>query len=218
MKEENKKKKMRAMIIIIICLVGWAVILLSVITENISSFDDIIRIPIYGLRNEDVTIFMKAITLMGNWEVVIAICLMLLILKKTIKTYGIPIVCGTIAVTIINNIIKVIVKRPRPDDIVHLVLEHSYSFPSGHSITSMFLYGMMIYLIYNNMQSSRYRTFAIIALLIPALGVGVSRIYLGVHYPSDVLAGWLLGIVVIASIVICLLSFFSDSSIKENTL
>ena len=88
-------------------------------------------------------------------------------------------------------------QRPRPEDIVHLVREGGFSFPSGHSITSMFVYGMLLYLICQHVADRRLRILLSVLAAIPLVLVGPSRIYLGVHYPTDVLAGWCLGFAVL---------------------
>ncbi|TDG75180.1 phosphatase PAP2 family protein [Secundilactobacillus malefermentans] len=91
-----------------------------------------------------------------------------------------------------NSIIKEIVKRPRPDENPFLHLT-SYSFPSGHSITAMLTFGTLILLIRHLIRSKKIQIPLIFVLCIWILIIGMSRIYVGVHYPSDVLAGFLLG-------------------------
>ena len=103
---------------------------------------------------------------------------------------------GEIFVTILNKTIKHIIQRLRPEDIDHLVQEGGYSFPSGHSITSMFVYGMLLYLIWIHVKDRRLRNILSVLVL-----VGPSRIYLGVHYPTDVLAGWCLGFAVLMAAI-----------------
>jgi membrane-associated phospholipid phosphatase len=97
--------------------------------------------------------------------------------------------------TSINAVLKLIYERPRPDVLVPLVTVNSYSFPSGHTITAMALYGFMAYVFWQNSQ----RMLALFTILWAGL-IALSRIYLGVHYPSDVLGAiavggiWLSGV------------------------
>lgn len=190
-----------------LCIIIFVILLIAVMTGSAYSFDDPVREFIYSLRSDALTVIMKIITYMGNWQAVTLLCIVLLAIKKTRCTYGIPVAAGAIFVTVLNKIIKSIVTRPRPDVSLHLIEQGGMSFPSGHAITSMFVYGMLIYLLYaglkdcfleqKNSDSYVVRIILMVILAIPMIFVGVSRVYLGVHYPTDVLAGWCLAGVVI---------------------
>lgn len=88
--------------------------------------------------------------------------------------------------------LKLIFERPRPPYPI-LYPESGFSFPSGHATFSFVFYGALAYLIYHTKLSKFWKTFLIIFLLMLSLSIGLSRIYLRVHYPSDVLAGICLG-------------------------
>ncbi len=182
-------------------IVGFCLIFYFMITGISSGFDDGVRNFFYGLRNDVLTPVVKVITYMGNWQTIVALCLVLLAVKRTRTVYGIPVSAGAVLVTVINKSIKHIVQRPRPDDILHLVNEGGFSFSSGHSITSIFVYGLLIYLIRENIKNKTAANILTVILAVPALCVGPSRIYLGVHYPTDVLAGWCLGIAILAGMI-----------------
>mgnify|MGYP000564831599 CR=1 FL=1 len=72
---------------------------------------------------------------------------------------------------------------------------HGYSFPSGHSFSSLVFYGMLAYIAYAGINNKTGRTVTIIFLIAFALLIGISRVYLKVHFASDVVAGWCLGII-----------------------
>ena len=88
--------------------------------------------------------------------------------------------------------LKLIFQRPRPD-LPHLVPAGGYSFPSGHATATaaLFFTLALVYCRHSGSRSGRVLVLSIAALL--ALLVGISRVYLGVHYPSDVVAGWAAG-------------------------
>ena len=162
---------------------GFCFLLLLVLSGKEGCLDDPIRHFFYGLRSDALT------------------PLAIGILPQTRNIYGIPVSMGAIFVTILNKTMKHIIQRLRPEDIEHLVQEGGYSFPSGHSITSMFVYGMLLYLIWIHVKDRRLRNILSVLVMIPLVLVGPSRIYLGVHYPTDVLAGWCLGFAVLMAAI-----------------
>jgi len=101
-----------------------------------------------------------------------------------------------------DHLVKDIVRRVRPDLLPPIVVEPGYSFPSGHAALSMVAYGIIAVLVLRSGLPRGVRWLATGSLALVVALVGVSRIYLGVHYPSDVLGGWLGG----GSIVLLLVS------------
>ncbi len=107
------------------------------------------------------------------------------------KKIGISIFSNLVIVTILNQLLKAILQRPRPTE-YRIVEETGYSFPSGHSMVSMAFYGYLIYLIYKYVKNKYIKWISIVLLSILVCSIGISRIYLGVHYTSDVLGGFLI--------------------------
>ena len=95
--------------------------------------------------------------------------------------------------TVINQTIKHIVRRPRPN-VLRLVEESGYSFPSGHSMISVAFYGLVIYLVYKNVNNKYLKWTLITLLSLLILTIGFSRIYVGVHYFTDVVGGFFLAL------------------------
>lgn len=102
-------------------------------------------------------------------------------------------VINLISITILNQILKYVVQRPRPTEF-RIIDESGYSFPSGHSMVGMAFYGFIIYLIYHYVKNKyvKWTLCTILTVLIPL--IGISRIYLGVHYTSDVIGGFCVSI------------------------
>ena len=96
-------------------------------------------------------------------------------------------------IAILNQVLKRILQRPRPTEF-RIIEETGYSFPSGHSMVSMAFYGYLIYLIYKYIKNKYVKCISIVLLSILICSIGISRIYLGVHYTSDVLGGFLISV------------------------
>lgn len=94
---------------------------------------------------------------------------------------------------LINQVLKSLVHRPRPEGF-RLIDETGYSFPSGHSMVAMAFYGFLVYLIWHYEKDNVKRWLWCCCLSLTIVGIGVSRVYLGVHYASDVLAGFLISL------------------------
>ncbi len=183
-------------------LLVFVLLAILMATGNLQWFDDPIREWVYSIRNPALTEVLKVITYMGNWQTITLLCIVLLLFRKTRLRYGVPVSAGAIFVTIFNRIIKLIFKRPRPEESLHLIEEGGYSFTSGHSITSMVVFGLLIYLVRKYVKSRKAANILTAALAVPWIFIGLSRIYMGVHFPSDVLAGWALGAAVLIGIIV----------------
>lgn len=129
---------------------------------------------------------MKIITWFGSAIPLIIISLIIFIKNKK---YGKFLLINLLSITAFNQLLKFIIKRPRPS-INKLIEETGFSFPSGHSMVSLTIYGLVIYFIYKNIKNKYIKYTLIIILSLLTLLIGISRIYLGVHYPSDVIGGF----------------------------
>lgn len=120
----------------------------------------------------------------------VAIFLAIIIKNKKI---AISILANLVIITGLNQLLKRILQRARPTE-YRIIQETGYSFPSGHSMISMAFYGYLIYLIYKHVKNKYIKWISISLLSILICLIGISRIYLGVHYTSDVLGGFLISI------------------------
>lgn len=96
--------------------------------------------------------------------------------------------------TLLSHALKELYERPRPDLVDHLVTTQTPSFPSGHATMSTVVYLTLAALIVRLVEGVAVRIYVVCAAVFIAIAVGLSRIYLGVHWPSDVAAGWALGV------------------------
>ena len=186
--KENKKK-----IILITSAVLFTIITFFIFNNQINHLDTLVHSYILGIRNKNLTSILLTITNISSAYALIVLSILLLIIIKE-KKIPLLITLNLICSYALNAFAKVIFTRPRPIGI-NLIEESGFSYPSGHSMVSMAYYGFIAYLIYKKQKNKLIKTIIIISLLLTILLVGFSRIYLGVHYLSDVIGGFLLSIV-----------------------
>lgn len=222
--EQKKIHYKRRIAVIAVCLAGFAAVMFLITTNRISPFDDTIRYFFYRLRNPALSALLIPITYLGNWQTLTGISLALILFPKTRRKFGLPAGISALFSDFVNRFVKVRVMRARPDSMLHIIEQGGYSFPSGHAMTSLVFYGMLIYwlrqkILHSSMRplrvaegsslsntvkkeflesieekrARRCGTAVTVAGILLILLIGLSRIYVGVHYPSDVLAGWFLG-------------------------
>lgn len=95
--------------------------------------------------------------------------------------------------SVASSLLKLAFARPRPDLVAHLVNVHTASFPSGHAMNSAITYLTIGTLLARAEQDSGVRIYLLAVAISLSLAIGISRVYLGVHWPSDVIAGWCVG-------------------------
>ena len=180
-------------IILFICLIGFLALAEDVFHKEIMK-GDIIGYKIIStfLISDFTTPIAKFITNFGGAIFLIILTITLFILIKN-KKIGLSIILNLIVITGLNQILKYILQRPRPTE-YRLIEETGFSFPSGHSMVSMAFYGYLIYLIYKYVKNKDLKWISIVLLSILICSIGISRIYLGVHYTSDVLGGFLISL------------------------
>lgn len=179
----------------LICFIS--LILFLVITENVFN-NEIMKADKIGynivsnLISDKLTPLVKVVTWFGSATCLILLTVILFIIIKN-KKAGLLIGTNLVIISILNQTLKSLLQRPRPTGF-RIINETGYSFPSGHSMISLAFYGFLIYLIYKNIKNKCLKFTLIISLFILIISIGLSRIYLGVHYTSDVFAGFLLSI------------------------
>ena len=131
-------------------------------------------------------------TNLGSGLVLVLLSFTIFVIVKN-KRKGISIIINLFLISFINLILKILIQRPRPNGF-NIINETGYSFPSGHSMVSTAFYGLLIYLSYKNIKNKILRRSICIILFFLIVLIGISRIYLGVHYASDVIGGFFLSI------------------------
>jgi len=186
----EKNIKWIALFICIVLVIG---IIIDVLSREIYKLDVIgYNFISENLISDNITPIAKGITQLGGVIGLIVIATILSIAIKN-KKLSLLVWINLGISALINQILKYIIQRPRPTE-YRIINESGYSFPSGHSMVSAAFYGFLIYLIYKNVKNKYLKYGLIILLSLLIIFIGTSRIYLGVHYTSDVLAGFLISI------------------------
>ena len=188
-------------------------IVLSVLVklDLVSSIDTFIYNLCTIKINDILTDIFKVFTFFGSTAFIVTLSVLLfvvfLILKK--KNHAYLTASVIIISTILNNVIKVIIMRERPE-VLKLVIETSYSFPSGHTMASVTIYGILLYLVNKtDLNSGLKNTLRVILFTLPIF-IGISRIYLGAHFATDVIGAYL-----VSSILLLVTTYLVD---KKNLL
>lgn len=191
---KTKIRNNKKMIIITVASLVFILMLIDVLRYEITSYDQwAYDVFVDGLRSDNMTTIMKIITSFGSAIVVGIIVILLFVFLKN-KKIGIISLINIGIVFLLNDLLKFIIHRPRPYG-YNLIEETNYSFPSGHSMISTAFYGFLIYVIYKNIKDKKLKYLLMGLLFILIILICISRIYLGVHYFSDTIAGFSLSLV-----------------------
>jgi len=184
---------MRRFLIIIFAAL-FVLDLCLVVTGQTQKIDDTLLGAAISLRGGALTAFFSAITFCGDVVPTFCLCVLVIILPGRMKV-GLPVAVITGAASVIQTALKLLIARPRPDMSIWLVPETGFSFPSGHSTASMVFWVALSILVCRALILRGHRPVTIplriVFIVFPVL-IGLSRIYLGVHYPSDIFGGWML--------------------------
>lgn len=181
-----------ALIISVLSLIGFSVMAMLISRNNIVSIDRAIIGFIQGLETPSLTAIMKFFTLIGSTKGIVVIAIIALLFLYIVLKHRSELVLFTIVIAgspLLNGILKNFFHRARPD--LHRLIEiGGYSFPSGHAMNAMTVYGIITFLLWRHIPNRLGRTILVIISSIFIFMIGTSRIYLGVHYPSDIIGGY----------------------------
>lgn len=175
-------------------------------TDVLASYDQQIAQSIISYRSPVLTNYFVIVTKLGNassYLIIISLFAFVsfIIFKKWKYMSQITLVLLLAALS--NSVLKRFINRARPD-IEHLVAVKTLSYPSGHAMASMAFYGFLAYLFYKFNLPKYIKVLTILVLALLILSIGISRIYLGVHFPSDIAGGFIAGAI---WVLLCIVVF-----------
>lgn len=192
-----------ALLMLMQLMVGVVLILLTlgvfvkladkVVDKEVIRLDSIVTQVVYSTRTDELTQVMKDVTFLGGptflgVSIIVSIIFLWKSRRKTALVFAFILLTGIV----LNLLLKSTFQRPRPV-LMPLVEEYSYSFPSGHSMNSFIFFTAVYFYIFrrNKDQATKYILLSVCMAVI--FLIGLSRVYLGAHYPSDVIAGYSAG-------------------------
>ena len=189
-------------------------IIIAILVQNgkTVAFDKAVTKLVVTNISGDANKILQVITTMGGTVVLPSIIIIATIILICIKKgkYALMIFSNALCSTIMYNIIKQIIQRPRPYPF-YFIEETGYSFPSGHATSNMAVFGLLIYFVWTNVKNKKIKILLTILLSLWILIMGITRIYFNVHYPSDIVAGFVLG-----SICVLLTITVQEKIYKKN--
>ncbi len=165
--------------------------------DVLAQYDQQISEYIISFRSPQLTQYFLFMTHAGDiygYLIVFSIALIISIILFKNWRYAAQTLFVLLLASISNTILKRFVDRARPG-IEHLVVVETLSYPSGHAMAAMAFYGFLIYLFYRFKMSAWLKYGIILLLIFIILSIGISRIYLGVHFPSDIAGGYIAGLI-----------------------
>lgn len=174
-------------------------ILVLVVCQKTEFFDNSIYNLVRLLDSKFFDGYFIFITKFGNTGTIFLVVIGIMLLLRNSDGLLVGISAGLS--TSVNSLIKHIIRRIRPNGL-RLIKQGGYSFPSGHAMISISVYGVLLYLVITRVKNKYVKVLLASILSLLILSIGVSRIYVGVHYATDVLSGYILA----TALVILLIS------------
>nr|WP_240527635.1 phosphatase PAP2 family protein [Bacillus cereus] len=206
-------------IVSLISLICFGVMAVLVTKQKTVTFDSKVIAFIQGSESPVLTTIMKAFTTIGSTKTVAVLCLIVMfVLYKVLKRRSdcLLFIAAILGSNVLFISLKFLVQRERPS-LHRLIEETGYSFPSGHSTIAFAFYGTVLFLLWRHVHVQWKRAILTVIAAMMVLSIGISRIYVGVHYPSDVLAGFLIAGFWI-TLVIGIYQKYEENTSKKNML
>lgn len=176
----------------IVSIISFFMLAIAIQADYLSGFESWVYNLSVGHMSDFLTYILIIITNIGGPIGIATICLIVLLIPKLRNNIGIPVYLSVSSSFLLDILLKQCFARERPN-ILRLVTETNYSFPSGHAMVNMALYSILVIYTYNLIKNKKLKTILITIMSALVILIGFTRIYLGVHYAGDIIGGWLLG-------------------------
>ena len=175
----------------------------EILKASFEQGDQAIQSWVHGFTRPMLTEMMRGLSWIGSpFALVPAVTLAAgLMWWRGLKDDAVLVMAAALGGVALDEVMKLHFKRLRPEVPWAFVHEHSFSFPSGHSVLAMVMYGVIVYKTQDKLRSRWAKAVLMAGAFLMVVGIGVSRVYLGVHYPSDVAGGYFVGAVWLAAVI-----------------
>jgi membrane-associated phospholipid phosphatase len=183
--------------------------------EWIVSFDKTVAVSLHAHATDFATAALNAVTSLGGAHALLAVTLVTAVwlLRQRRVAHAALMVMALAGGDWLNSLLKATFDRPRPSFSEPIATAAGFSFPSGHAMSSLTVYGALAFVIAARVKSPRARLLAVVAAVALVVAIGFSRVYLGVHYVSDVLAGYSAGL---AWLTVCALVLLAGLRLRAG--
>ena len=189
----HKKHSTGALITGLVTLFGFSIMVIFAVNQDITDFDRTVIAYIQEFETSTLTSIMKFFTFIGSFSAMLVIVLLTSLFLYVVMKHRVEIILlwsVVISTPILNWILKQIFHRARPE--FHRLIDiGGYSFPSGHAMNAFAFYGILAFLLWRHIPNRTGRTILILFSSLFIVLIGISRVYLVVHYPSDIIGGYL---------------------------
>jgi undecaprenyl-diphosphatase len=216
--EKSKLKFTSVFLYSMLAAIFFVIVATMVSTQKTAHFDNSIIAWVQGFESPALTTIMKFFTFIGSTSCVAVLAIIIMVYLYKVLHHRkelilfLAVVIGT---PLLNLLLKYSFQRERPT--IHRLIEQTgYSFPSGHSMEAFAFYGVVSFLLWRHISTRPGRSLLIIFSIFMILAIGISRIYLGVHYPSDVLGGYFISGFWLA-LTIWIFQWYQERTYKSTT-
>lgn len=211
---KNHSKMILLFILVTISLISFSILANVVSSKESLGLDKPILMFVHSFASPFFNTFFTTVTNLGEslYILIVAAILATYFAYKRAYQKAAVLLLSMGGIVVANTVLKFIFQRDRPTLWEHLVSETNFSFPSGHAMISIGFAMALVAIFWN----TKYRVITIVLAAIGTLLVGLSRLYLGVHYPSDILAGWCVSVAWVSLVLAGVKCFYGRITAKAS--